>query len=125
MGRSEGGLVVAQAWTAAVQSATRELHRGLDSIDGVDVEELWMPLDEDKGTALQRIIRADGLRVVAYAGDDRGDLPAFRVALASGGYALVVEGPDAAEEVARMPGVHFSGPGEFQQWLQQLDDALS
>lgn len=84
-----------------------------------------MPLDEDKGTALQRIIRADGLGVVAYAGDDRGDLPAFRVALASGGYALVVEGPDAAEEVARMPGVHFSGPGEFQQWLQQLDDALS
>ncbi|CAH0240059.1 hypothetical protein SRABI02_02910 [Plantibacter cousiniae] len=44
-----------------------------------------MPLDEDKGTALQRIIRADGLGVVAYAGDDRGDLPAFRVALASGG----------------------------------------
>jgi trehalose 6-phosphate phosphatase len=160
----------AQEWTAAVQAATRELHRELDSIDGIDVEEkslavavhwrraldraaaeqlvaplveriidefglrrepgkcveeLRMPLAEDKGTALQRIIQADGLRVVAYAGDDRGDLPAFRVALASGGYALVVDGPDAAEEVASVAGVHFAGPGEFQQWLQQLDDALS
>ncbi|WP_198425067.1 trehalose-phosphatase [Plantibacter sp. CFBP 8775] len=58
---------------------------GLRREPGKCVEELRMPLDEDKGTALQRIIRADGLGVVAYAGDDRGDLPAFRVALASGG----------------------------------------
>ncbi|MBD8517601.1 hypothetical protein [Plantibacter sp. CFBP 8804] len=97
---------------------------GLRREPGKCVEELQMPLDEDKGTALHRIIRADGLGVVAYAGDDRGDLPPFRVALDSGGYALVVDGPDAAEEVASVAGVHFSGPGEFQQWLGQLDDAL-
>lgn len=39
---TDGGIDVvpeAQEWTTAVQAATRELHRELDSIDGVDVEE--------------------------------------------------------------------------------------
>ncbi|HXH34157.1 MAG TPA: trehalose-phosphatase [Plantibacter sp.] len=98
---------------------------GLRREPGKCVEELRMPLDEDKGTALHRIIRSDGLRTVAYAGDDRGDLPAFTAALTASGYALVVDAPDAAEEVSRVPGAHFASPEEFQNWLQRLDDALT
>ncbi|MGK9148481.1 trehalose-phosphatase [Plantibacter flavus] len=160
----------AREWAAAVDAATRDLHRELDDVDGVHVEdkslavavhwrrapdreaaetsiaplvervrytyglrrepgklveELRMPLDEDKGTALHRIIRTHGLRTVAYAGDDRGDLPAFEAALATGGYALVVEASDVAPEVSRVPGTHFHGPEEFQTWLKELYDSLS
>ncbi|MGG7510385.1 trehalose-phosphatase [Plantibacter sp. YIM 135249] len=159
----------ARQWTAAVQEATRMLHRELDGIEGVHVEdkslavavhwrrapdrdraerliaplvqqvieaqglrrepgkfveELRMPIDQDKGTALERIIGAGSLQTLAYAGDDRGDLPAFRVVIAANGHALVVDGPDMAPEVGSVPGVHFDGPDAFQGWLQQLDDAL-
>jgi trehalose 6-phosphate phosphatase len=37
--------------------------------------ELHPPIDTDKGTALEQLI--EGLSAVLYAGDDRGDLPAF------------------------------------------------
>lgn len=97
---------------------------GLRREPGKLVEELRMPLDQDKGTALQRIIRTKNLRAVAYAGDDRGDLPAFEATIAAGGHALVIEGPDTAAEVSKIPGAHFDGPEEFQSWLQQLDDSM-
>lgn len=44
--------------------------------------------------------------------------------MASGGYALVVDGPDATVKVARMPGVRLSSPVECQKWPHQLDYAL-
>lgn len=97
---------------------------GLRREPGKFVEELRMPLDQDKGTALRRIIAANGLRSVAYAGDDLGDLPAFDVALTAGGHALVVDGIDTAPEVGRVAGTHFDSPAAFQSWLQQLEHAL-
>lgn len=160
----------AREWIAAVDAATRSLHRHLDGVDGVFVEdkslavavhwrrapdreaaercvaplidlmiseyglrrepgkcveELRMPLDEDKGTALRRIIDSNRLLTVAYAGDDRGDLPAFETALSTGGHALVVDSRDAAPEVIRVPGVHFRSPVKFQEWLRDLVAALS
>ena len=105
-----------------IRTAT-ETH-GLRREPGKFVEELRMPLDQDKGTALRRIIGANGLESVAYAGDDRGDVPAFEAAIAAGGHALVVEGADIAPEVRRIPGAHFGGPEEFRSWLQELDGAL-
>lgn len=97
---------------------------GLRREPGKFVQELRMPLEQDKGTALKRIISTNGLRTIAYAGDDRGDLPAFEAAIAADGYALVVDGPDIAPEVRRVPGTHFESPEGFQSWLQQLNDAL-
>jgi trehalose 6-phosphate phosphatase len=159
----------AQQWRAAVQDATRELHRELDDVEGIYVEEkslavavhwrrasdqgsaqvlvarhiqnavdsyglrrepgkfveeLRMPMEHDKGTALQRIIDGNGLRTVAYAGDDRGDLPAFETVTAAGGYALVVDSADIAPEVSRVFGTHFDSPEAFQDWLRRLDAAL-
>lgn len=98
--------------------------QGLRHEPGKFVAELRMPLEQDKGTALHRIITTQGLRTVAYAGDDRGDLPAFTVVTAAGGYALVVDGPDMAPEVSRITGSHFDGPEDFQSWLRLLNNSL-
>lgn len=159
----------ARQWMTAVEEATAVLHRELDGVEGVYVEdkslavavhwrrapdrdvatklitpllqqvidthalrrepgkfveELRMPLQQDKGTALRRIISTWRLQTVAYAGDDRGDLPAFDVATSAGGYTLVVDGPDMAPDVSRLPGAHFDGPEKFQSWLQRLDNAI-
>ncbi|MGJ9426675.1 trehalose-phosphatase [Nesterenkonia halotolerans] len=109
--------------TPLIQKATDTW--GLRREPGKFVEELRMPLDQDKGTALQRVIETRGLQTIAYAGDDRGDLPAFETAAAAGGYTLVIEGPDMAPEVRDVSGAHFDGPEEFQSWLRQLNDALA
>ncbi|KQO00787.1 hypothetical protein ASF21_10725 [Arthrobacter sp. Leaf234] len=156
-------------WTTAVKEATDVLHRALDGMDGIHVEdkslavavhwrrapnrgsamkliaplirevidvhglrhepgkfveELRMPLEQDKGTALRRIINTSNLQTVAYAGDDRGDLPAFEAATEAGGYTLVIDGPDIAPEVSEISGAHFNGPENFQYWLRRLNDAI-
>lgn len=97
---------------------------GLRHEPGKFVEELRMPLKQDKGTALEMIVSTKSLQTVAYAGDDRGDLPAFDAATAGGGYALVIHGADIAPDVRKVSGAHFDGPEEFQSWLQQLNDAV-
>jgi trehalose 6-phosphate phosphatase len=97
---------------------------GLRHEPGKFVEELRMPLDQDKGTALRQIISTTNLETIAYAGDDRGDLPAFDVAATVGGHPLVVGGPDMALEVSRITGARFGGPEDFQSWLRQLHIAL-
>lgn len=66
---------------------------GLRREPGKLVEELRPPVEEDKGTGLLRAIATAGVDVVAYAGDDRGDLPALAAVLASGGEALVPSRP--------------------------------
>jgi trehalose 6-phosphate phosphatase len=81
-------------------------------------------VDEDKGTGLRRAIRAAGVDAVAYAGDDRGDLPAFAAVLALGGDALVVGGIDIAPEVAAVDGVAFGDPEEFLVWMKELATVL-
>ncbi|KNC18692.1 hypothetical protein AC792_10780 [Arthrobacter sp. RIT-PI-e] len=97
---------------------------GLRREPGKFVAELRMPLDQDKGTALRRIIDTNELRTVAYAGDDLGDLPAFATATAAGGYTLVVDGPGMAQGVSAVAGAHFDGPADFRAWLVHLNDAL-
>ena len=97
---------------------------GLRREPGKFVEELRMPLEQDKGTALRRIISSRNLQSVVYAGDDHGDLPAFEAAAAAGGYTLVIDGPDTAPEVGKVSGAHLDGPGEFQFWLQRLNEAM-
>ncbi|MCC3276223.1 trehalose-phosphatase [Arthrobacter sp. zg-Y20] len=169
---TENGIEVvpeAQQWMTAVRAATQVLHRELDNLEGIYVEEkslavavhwrrapdrdsatkritplvqevidthglrhepgkfveeLRMPLKQDKGTALQRIINAGNIQTVAYAGDDRGDMPAFEAATAAGGHALVIDGADMAPEVSNIAGAHFDSPEQFQSWLQQLSAAV-
>lgn len=105
---------------AAVAGST-----GLAVEPGKLVLELRPPVGEDKGTALHRLAAENDLRVIAYAGDDRGDLPAFAAVRELGGHALVVEGPGTAPEVAAVPGVHLDGPDDVAGWLRDLDAALA
>ncbi|MFE4499743.1 trehalose-phosphatase [Rhodococcus sp. NPDC056743] len=129
------GLAVAVHWRQATDRvAARKMveqvvtdiaaRTGLRREPGKLVEELRTPVDEDKGTGLQRAIRAAGVDAVAYAGDDRGDLPAFAAVLALGGDALVVGGVDIAPEVSAVDGVAFSDPEEFLVWMKELATVL-
>ena len=168
-----GGISVlgdAERWMPNMQAATQWLHRELDGVDGIHVEdktlavavhwrratdhaaaaeaidpliqqaasqhglrrepgkfvdELRIPVNQDKGTALDRIMNEGGLEVTAYAGDDRGDLPAFRAVSVAKGHALIVHGPDMAPDVETVTGAHFRGPEDFQLWLKRLDRATS
>ena len=129
------GLAVAVHWRRAddpvaaqqrVSALVAEIagRTGLHPEPGKMVLELRPPLRQDKGTALRRVVESADLDVVAYAGDDRGDLPAFAVVREVGGHALVVHGPDIAPEVAAVPGaVAFDGPPAFLAWLRRLADA--
>lgn len=102
-------------------AATLGLHRE----PGKLVQELRAPLAEDKGTALRRVVAEHDLQHVAYAGDDRGDLPAFAAVADLGGHALVVHSPEVAPEVAAVPGAVFEGPAAFLDWLRTLDALLA
>ncbi|GAB3250562.1 trehalose-phosphatase [Kineosporia babensis] len=96
---------------------------GLAPEPGKLVQELRPPLPVDKGTALRQLVQEQRLDHVAYAGDDKGDLPAFTAVRAAGGTALVVHGRETAPEVAAVSGVHFENPDDFAAWLGALADA--
>ncbi|GAB2920642.1 trehalose-phosphatase [Rhodococcus aerolatus] len=112
-GRAVADLVAAVAGTT-----------GLAVEPGKLVLELRPPVGEDKGTALRRLAAAHDLQVVAYAGDDRGDLPAFAAVAELGGHALVVEGPGTDPEVAAVAGPHLDGPDDVAGRLRELVAAV-
>lgn len=129
------GLAVAVHWRNApdreaaqglVERATIDIatRTGLRREPGKLVEELRAPVDEDKGTGLLRALAQAQVDAVAYAGDDRGDLPAFAAVRAVGGNALVVGGAEMAAEVAAVEGVMFGGPEEFLVWMKDLAAVL-
>lgn len=129
------GLAVAVHWRRAHDPAAAErlataavadvcADTGLHREPGKMVAELRPPVEEDKGTALRRLVADHRLDVVAYAGDDRGDLPAFAAVIELGGHPLVVHGPDVAPEVAAIAGTAFDGPVDVLAWLRELARAL-
>ncbi len=89
--------------------------------------ELRPPLPFDKGTAVRRL--AEGYAVVAYVGDDSGDLPAFAVLddLAAAGVAtvkMVVDSSELADEVRAAADVLIDGPAEVAGLLSALVSSL-
>jgi trehalose 6-phosphate phosphatase len=80
----KGRLAVALHWRTAPDAApgTGEVEalaarHGLDVLPGRMVVELRPPLPVDKGAAVESMVLDAGVRVAAFAGDDRGDLSAF------------------------------------------------
>ncbi|MBI4728308.1 MAG: trehalose-phosphatase [Acidobacteria bacterium] len=65
------------AGSAVVAAAAAE---GLAVVSGRMILEVRAREGGDKGDALRRIAREEGLRAILVAGDDVGDLPAFRAA---------------------------------------------
>ena len=125
------GLTVAFHWREAAdeEAARSELepiaHRardlGLETRWGRKVLELRPPVDADKGTAVQALLREHGLRRALYAGDDTTDLDAFRgldgcevavrVALAS---------PEAPPGLREASDLVVASPAELLELLRLL-----
>ena len=126
---------VAVHWRQAPdhKAAEREVRRvtervaaetGLRPEPGKLVEELRPPINVDKGSAVRNLIGSEKLTVVAYAGDDLGDIPALKTvqeAANFSGYALVVDhGPETAQEVRDSADEIFAGTEAFAAWLADL-----
>ncbi len=88
------------------------------------VEELRPPVDIDKGSAVAGLIGAARPAVVAYAGDDLGDIPALRVMHETGGYALVIDhGAETDPGLLAVADEVYQGTQAFADWLAALADA--
>ncbi len=79
--------------------------RGFVHRVGKMLVEVNPPVQANKGTALQRVVREDGLRSALALGDDRTDLDAFRAVrtlrrdAGFRGLTVAVQGPGAPEEL--------------------------
>ena len=117
------------AAAAHVREATTRLadELGLRLEPGKLVEELRPPVEVDKGSAITALLSAHPeLTVVAYAGDDLGDLPALRAARAAGGYALVIDhGQETDPRLLEQADETFPGTGAFADWLAGLADTVT
>jgi len=88
--------------------------------------ELHPPIDEDKGTVLERLATMH-TGPVAYLGDDVGDLPAFdaldRIATSGRATLRVVAGSDElAPEMAARAELLLDGPAQVLEFLSRLRD---
>ncbi|MFW6599326.1 trehalose-phosphatase [Propionibacteriaceae bacterium Y2011] len=103
---------------------------GLHTEPGKLVLEVRAP-GMDKGIALRRVLAEAGARVVVYAGDDLGDMPAFHVVRewhANEGRGITVfSGPSEGEplpELTELADVVVDGTAGIAAWLDALADRL-
>jgi trehalose 6-phosphate phosphatase len=92
--------------------------------------ELRPPVPVDKGSAVEELL--DGIAAACFAGDDRGDLPAFAAlerAVAEGrldhAARIVVASPEAPPELVAQADVVVDGPPGLVSLLEQLASAAS
>ncbi len=101
---------------------------GLEVYPTKMARELRPPIPVDKGTAVESLLVPD-LEVACFAGDDRGDLPAFdALERARGLRAAVrigVRSPEAPTEVLDRADLVVDGPTGLAALLGELADALS
>jgi trehalose 6-phosphate phosphatase len=113
-----------EAGPAVAEWARRQAARsGLVARPAKMSVELHPPIDSDKGTALEQLV--DGLGAVLYAGDDRGDLPAFDALdrLAARGVATVrvaVAGAEAPSELVARADLVVDDPAGLVDLLRTL-----
>ena len=103
-----------------------ERHR-LVLTPGKNVWEIRSP-GIDKGATLRTIVDEIAARQVIFAGDDLGDLPAFRAVreLATQGMAglLVCSASNEEDALTELSDVIVDGPGGLAVWLNKLADRL-
>jgi trehalose 6-phosphate phosphatase len=101
---------------------------GLVLTPGKSVWELRTP-GVDKGATLRAIVDETAARHVIFAGDDLGDLPAFRAVreLAAEGVdgLLVCSASTEEDALTELSDVIVEGPAGFAAWLNELADQLS
>jgi trehalose 6-phosphate phosphatase len=113
-----------QAWAEAAGRIG-----GLECTRGRMAVELRPPLDVDKGGAVEELVR--GMHAAAFAGDDRGDLPAFAALdrmRADGRLAAAVKiGVRSVEEppeIVAASDLHVDGPAGLAALLGALGAAI-
>jgi trehalose 6-phosphate phosphatase len=101
---------------------------GLVLTPGKSVWEIRTP-GVDKGATLRAIVDETAARHVIFAGDDLGDLPAFRAVreLAAEGVdgLLVCSASTEEDALTELSDVIVDGPAGFAAWLNELADQLS
>jgi trehalose 6-phosphate phosphatase len=101
---------------------------GLVLTPGKSVWELRTP-GVDKGATLRAIVDETAARHVIFAGDDLGDLPAFRAVrdLAAEGVdgLLVCSASTEEDALTELSDVIVDGPAGFAAWLNELADQVS
>lgn len=94
---------------------------------GKNVLEIRAP-GVDKGVALRQLVRETGVRQVIFAGDDLGDLPAFRAVeqlRTEGIFGLLVCSASHEEDaLAAASDVVVQGPAGVSEWLTWLAECL-
>jgi trehalose 6-phosphate phosphatase len=111
-----------------LEGPLRELaaRHGLVLEPGKKVWEIRAP-GMDKGVALRSIVDETGARQVIFAGDDLGDLSAFRAVrdLSSAGVAGFLVCSASTEEDAELSDVVVDGPPGLAAWLTDLAERLA
>jgi trehalose 6-phosphate phosphatase len=101
---------------------------GLVLTPGKSVWEIRTP-GVDKGATLRALVEETAARHVIFAGDDLGDLPAFRAVreLAAEGVdgLLVCSASTEEDALTELSDVIVNGPAGFAAWLNELADQLS
>lgn len=89
------------------------------------VQELRPPIDVNKGSAISSLLASEKLAMIAYAGDDLGDIPALRAVRKARGYALVVDhGSETDPELRELADQTYAGTEAFAAWLAELAEAI-
>ena len=120
----------AQDHAAAADEARQAVGRiaaqtGLRREPGKLVEELRPPIAVDKGSAIAALLASKKITIIAYAGDDLGDIPALRAVRKAGGYALVVDhGAETDSRVLELADQTYAGTEGFTAWLTALSAAV-
>lgn len=95
--------------------------QGLQVVPGRRILEVRPARGGDKGDALRRIARAEGLRAALAAGDDVGDLPMFRAARELGTSCLVAVGSDESpRDLLGAADLVLGSPAELVALLRRL-----
>jgi trehalose 6-phosphate phosphatase len=101
--------------------------QGLVVEQGKNVWEIRAP-GSDKGAALRSIVDETRARLVVFAGDDLGDLAAFRAVrdLAPAGVTglLVCSASNEEEALTELSDVIVDGPAGLAAWLHELAERL-
>lgn len=93
---------------------------GFKVVEGKMVVELRPPVEADKGSAVEGLIRDYRLRGGLYLGDDASDIDAFRVMHGEGFAAVCVIAKETRDEVVREADYSLNGVSDVARLLEWL-----
>jgi trehalose 6-phosphate phosphatase len=132
----KAGIAVTVHWRTAPERETGAVERveeiarrhGLETYATKMAREMRPPVAVDKGTAVEALLTR-ALDAACFAGDDRGDLPAFDALDRARGLhtavRIAVSSPETPVELLDRADVVVEGPGGLAELLGDLAGAIS